>query len=131
MVKVVQDLWILTQAGKVLYTRVFNVKMHAQLFGALMSALSSFSKELTSAGLTHFQSSSFRFTIFKNKKFDFITTSDKQIKVKKVQGELKKISAIFFKKYADILANWDNWDRNIDVFSDFEEDIEDHLKIMK
>ena len=63
MTKVVQDFWIITHAGKVLFKRVFNVKMHAQLFGALLSALTSFSKEITNSGLTNFQSSSYKFTI--------------------------------------------------------------------
>jgi hypothetical protein len=128
MAKVVQDFWIITQAGKVLFKRVFNVKMHAQLFGALLSALTSFSKELTSSGLTNFQSSSYKFTILKKEQFDFVATSSSIDKVKKVQGDLKKISIKFFKKYADILANWDNWNQNIDDFSDFEEDIKNYLK---
>ncbi len=128
MVKVVQDFWIITQAGKVLYKRVFNVKMHAQLFGALLSALTSFSKEITSSGLTNFQSSSYKFTILKKEQFDFVATSNSSDKVKKVQGDLKKISIKFFKKYANILANWDNWNQNTDDFSDFEEIIKDYLK---
>lgn len=128
MVKVVQDFWIITQAGKVLYKRVFNVKMHAQLFGALLSALTSFSKEITSSGLTNFQSSSYKFTILKKEQFDFVATSNSNDKVKKVQGDLKKISIKFFKKYANILANWDNWNQNTDDFSDFEETIKDYLK---
>ncbi|KKK44031.1 MAG: hypothetical protein Lokiarch_21780 [Candidatus Lokiarchaeum sp. GC14_75] len=128
MAKVVQDFWILTQAGKVLYQRIFNVKMHAQLFGALLSALTSFSKEITNSGLTNFQSSSYKFTILKRELFDFVATSSSKDKTKKVIGDLKKMSAIFFKKYADILANWDNWNQNIDDFSDFEEDIKDYLK---
>ncbi len=128
MAKLVQDFWIITQAGKVLYKRVFNVKMHAQLFGALLSALTSFSKEITSSGLTNFQSSSYKFTILKKGQFDFVATSRSIDKVKKVQGDLKKISIKFFKKYAEILANWDNWNQDIDVFSDFEEDIKNYLK---
>ncbi len=128
MAKLVQDFWIITQAGKVLFKRVFNVKMHAQLFGALLSALTSFSKEITSSGLTNFQSSSYKFTILKKEQFDFVATSSSKDKVKKVHGDLKKISAKFFKKYADILANWDNWNQNIDDFSDFEEDIKNYLK---
>lgn len=129
MVKLIQDLWILSQAGKVLYQRVFNVKMHAQLFGALLSALTSFSKEFSNIGLTNFQSSSYKFTILKKEPLDFVATSNVQDNAKKVKAGLNKISKIFFTKYKDILANWDNWDRNIEKFSDIEEEIKPYLKI--
>ena len=46
MVKVIQDLWILTEAGIVLFNRVYDPKVSAQLFGALMTALDSYSKEI-------------------------------------------------------------------------------------
>ncbi len=129
MVKLIQDLWILSQAGKVLYQRVFNVKMHAQLFGALLSALTSFSKEISNTGLTNFQSSSYKFTMLKREPLNFIATSNVQDNVKKVKASLNKISKIFFTKYKEILADWDNWDRNTDHFSDFEEDIKAYLKV--
>ena len=129
MAKLVQDFWIITHAGKVLFKRVFNVKMHAQLFGALLSALTSFSKEITNSGLTNFQSSSYKFTILKQGQFDFVATSSGTDKIKKVVKDLKKISTRFFTKYADILANWDNWNQNIDDFSDFEEEIKDYIKV--
>ena len=120
MTKAVQDLWILSLAGKVLYQRIFNVEMHTQLFGALISALKSFSQALTSTGLSDFEASSFKFTLFKNEPLIFVATSNNKVKSKKIQEELEKISTKFFGKYAEILANWEEWDRNIDTFSDFE-----------
>lgn len=129
MVKLIQDLWILSQGGKVLYQRVFNIKMHAQLFGALLSALTSFSKEISNTGLTNFQSSSYEFTMLKKEPLDFVATSSVQDNVKKVKAGLNKISKIFFTKYKDILTDWVNWDRNTDYFSDFEEDIKAYLKV--
>ena len=129
MVKLIQDLWILSQGGNVLYKRVFNVKMHAQLFGALLSALTSFSKEISNIGLTNFQSSSCKFTMLKKEPLDFVATSNVQDNIKKVKAGLTKISKIFFTKYKDILADWDNWDRNTDNFSDFEGTIKDYLKV--
>ena len=120
MAKAVQDFWILSAAGKVLYKRISNEGMHTQLFGALISALKSFSQELTKTGLSDFEASSFKFTLLKNEPLIFVATSDNKVKRKKIQEELKKISTKFFLKYGDILANWDNWDRNIDTFSGFE-----------
>ncbi len=129
MVKLIQDFWVLSQSGKVLYQRVFNVEMHAQLFGALLSALTSFSKEISDSGLTNFQSSSYKFIMLKKEPLDFVATSNVQDNVKKVKTNINKISKIFFAKYKDILADWDNWDRNIDHFSDFEKDIKAYLKV--
>ncbi|KKK85407.1 hypothetical protein LCGC14_2773610 [marine sediment metagenome] len=129
MVKLIQDLWILSQGGNVLYKRVFNVKMHAQLFGALLSALTSFSKEISNIGLTNFQSSSYKFTMLKKEPLDFVATSNVRDNVKKVKEGLNKISKIFFTKYKDILTDWDNWDRNTDSFSDFEGIIKAYLKV--
>ena len=129
MVKLIQDLWILSQGGNVLYKRVFNVKMHAQLFGALLSALTSFSKEISNLGLTNFQSSSYKFTMLKKEPLDFVATSNVQDNIKKVKAGLNKISKIFFTKYKDVLTDWDNWDRNTDKFSDFEGTIKAYLKV--
>ena len=74
MGKLIQDFWVLTQAGKVLYQRVFNVDMHAQLFGALLSALTSFSKEISDTGLTNFQSSSYKFTMLNSRELSIVLT---------------------------------------------------------
>ncbi|KKM72420.1 hypothetical protein LCGC14_1420660, partial [marine sediment metagenome] len=39
MAKLIQDIWILAESGIVLFHRVFNKQIDAQLFGALMTAL--------------------------------------------------------------------------------------------
>jgi hypothetical protein len=129
MVKVIQDLWILTQSGKLLYQRVFDEKMHTQLFGALISALNSFAQELTSKGLVDFEFGLYKFIVLRKKQFLFIGTSNIKVKKEKIQNELKKIIARFFEKYTEILADWENWDRNIDTFSDFKKTIRNLLKI--
>lgn len=130
MAKVIQDLWILTEGGIVIFKRVFDANVNAQLFGGLMSALHSFAQELASGGLTNFELSDVRFTILKSiaqaKSFLFIANSSKKIKEKKVQEELKKISDRFFEKYPDI--DWDNWDGGIDIFENFEDNISDTLE---
>ncbi|MBD3256308.1 MAG: hypothetical protein GF383_14515 [Candidatus Lokiarchaeota archaeon] len=123
--KILQDIWILTNSGIVVYSRVFHEKVNAQLFGALMTALNSFALELAKGGLSSFELSSMRFTLLKDEGFIFVANSSKKIKEKRVQEELKKISQKFFEKYEDILPTWDN---DVNVFSDFEVDIEDSLE---
>ena len=123
--KVVQDIWILNESGIVVFSRVFNPKVNEQLFGALMTALNSFASELAKGGLTSFELSAIRFTIYKDKDFLFVANSAKKVKEKKVQDELQIIAEKFFDKYSDILASWDS---DVNVFANFNDDIEDSLE---
>lgn len=120
----------MTKGGIVVFKRVFDEKVNEQLFGALMSALNSFAQELSSGGLTNFELSSIRFTILKgkdkNQDFLFIANSARKVKEKKVQDELKEIADKFFLTYSDI--NWDKWDGEIGLFTNFEKDIDVHLE---
>jgi hypothetical protein len=125
LVKVLQDIWILSESGIVLYSRVFNPKVNEQLFGALMTALNSFATELAKGGLSNFELSSIRFTILKDKGFLFVANSNKKVKEKRVQDELKIIAEKFFDKYSDILASWDS---DVSVFENFNDEIEDSLE---
>ena len=123
--KVLQDIWILSESGVVLFSRVFNPKVNEQLFGALMTALNSFASELAKGGLSSFELSSIRFTIYKDQGLLFVANSAKKVKEKKVQEELKIIANKFFAKYSDVLASWDS---DINIFSAFNKDIEESLE---
>ncbi len=46
MVKLIQDLWILSNSGIVVFSRAFDQKVDEQLFGGLMSALDTFAQLL-------------------------------------------------------------------------------------
>ena len=121
----IQDLWILSDSGIVLFSRVFNPKVNEQLFGALMTALNTFATELTSGGLTSFELSSIRFTIMKNNKYMFVCNSARKVKEKHVIDELRRISESFLDLHSDDL---DNWDGDLGLFTGFEEHIEDSLE---
>ena len=125
--KILQDLWVLQESGVVVYRRVFNESVNAQLFGGLMSALHAFAQELSSGGLTNFELSSIRFTILKSNGFLFVANAAKKVKEKRVQEELTKVSAKFFTQYP---ADWfkNDWDGDISYFEGFEEEIGDALQ---
>ncbi|MFX0071959.1 MAG: hypothetical protein ACFFAO_12795 [Candidatus Hermodarchaeota archaeon] len=125
MVKVLQDIWIVTESGIVLFSRVYNPRVNEQLFGALMTALNSFATELAKGGLSSFELSSIRFTIYKDKGLLFVSNSNKKVKEKKVQEELKLIADKFISKYSD---NLDAWDSDVSIFSEFGKEIEDSLE---
>jgi hypothetical protein len=126
MVKVLQDIWILTENGIVIYHRVFDEKVDEQLFGGLMAALNSFAEELVNEGLSSFELQNKRFTLLKKNNLLFVANSSKKAKVKKVMEELQIIAQKFFNLYpVDFLNNWDN---DVSVFLNFERVIVDSLE---
>lgn len=126
MVKVLQDIWIITDGGISCFTRVFNKNLNEQLFAALLSALNIFAEEVTQGGLTNFEIQNNRFTIMKEKGFIFVSKSSKKIKENKVNEELEKVKKKFFDKYKGIVL--DDWDGDISIFEDFEKSIMDTLE---
>ena len=126
MVKVLQDIWIITDGGISCFTRVFNKNLNEQLFAALLSALNIFAEEVTQGGLTNFEIQNNRFTIMKEKGFIFVSKSSKKIKENKVNEELEKVKKKFFDKYKGIVL--DDWDGDISIFEDFEKSIKDTLE---
>ena len=125
MSKIIKDLWVLTDSGIVLFSKTYDQKVNPQLFGALMSALNKFAEALTDGGISSFEKSDLRFVIMKRRKFLFIGSSLKKTKEKKVTDELKQISDIFFRIYAEDLINWDS---DVSNFSDFGDYIDKSLE---
>ncbi len=123
--KILKDLWILTENGVVLFSRVFDQTINPQLFGGLMSALNTFAEKLTDGGISNFEMSDLRFVIVKRRSFLFIGSSLNKTKEKKVIDELKLISDMFFEVYNEILINWDN---DVNYFSDFGDHIDKSLE---
>lgn len=123
--KILKDLWVLTDNGIVLYSKVFDQKVNPQLFGALMSALNKFAEALSDGGISSFEKSDLRFIIIKRRSFLFIGSSSTKMKEKKVIDELKRISDTFFRVYAKNLINWDS---DISIFSGFGDFIDKSLE---
>jgi len=129
--KILQDIWILTNSGVVLFHRVFDKQMKTQLFGALMSALNSFAERLADGGLSNFELSNKRFVIMKKNEFLYVANSDKKVKEKKVAEQLERVAEKFFELYP---VEWfkTEWDNDVAVFSDFlnyiQDSVEDPIK---
>ena len=126
MVKVIQDLWVLTHTGVVIYHRTFNTTLNEQLFGGLMSALNTFAENLVEGGLSSFELSNKRFNLLKMHELFFVSNSAKKHKEKKVIPELEKVATKFTAKYTQDF--FDTWDNDVSVFEKFEEEIEDTLE---
>lgn len=123
--KVLQDVWILHKSGIVVFHRPFEESVAPQLFGAMMSALNSFSEQLTDGGLSNFELNNKRFTIIKKSNLIFVANSSKQFNQKKVNRELEKISKKFLKLYSGELEKYKG---RIGAYSQFKEKIEDALE---
>jgi len=124
--KNLNDIWVLTESGITVYSRVLEPRINPQLFGALMSALNLFAEQLSNGGITNFELSKLRFTIIKKKNFIFVANSSNKSKEKKVLNELNRISEKFFELYPEeVLEKWDN---DINLFASFENEIKDSLE---
>ena len=125
MDKVLQDIWILTDSGTVLWSRVINPKMDEQLFGALMSAIDTFANEISNKGLTNVELTDMTFYLLKRQELLFITNAPSDVKEKRIKEELRWVADKFIEIYSDKLKNWD---KDTSLFSGFEEIIENSLK---
>ncbi len=126
MEKVIQDIWILNDAGIVLFSRVFDPRVDDQLFGGLMSALNTFAENISDGGLSNFVIKDKKYIIMKQYGLIFIVNSSKKTKEKKVNEELKNIVNKFFKTYPKDML--DTWNSDISVFADFENHIQNSLE---
>jgi hypothetical protein len=126
MTKLLRDLWILTESGTTVYSRVIDPRVNPQLFGALMSALNLFAEKLTEGGISNFTLSSIRFSIIKKNQFLFVANSLSKIKVKKIQKELEEIAQIFFELYPEEMLK--KWDSNVGLFDTFVNSIKGSLE---
>ena len=91
-----------------------------------MSALNSFAEEIAKGGLSNFQLSNKRFSIRKRHSFIFVASSNPKVKEKKAISEMEVIIEKFFNKFPeDILTDWDS---DVSIFDDFEQNIEDSLE---
>ncbi|MBD3227297.1 MAG: hypothetical protein GF329_03840 [Candidatus Lokiarchaeota archaeon] len=124
MGKIIQDLWILSESGIVLFSRVFNEDVNEQLFGGFITALNNFAQTMRYGELSNFSLKKTNFFIYKQDDLLFITNSPKKVNEKRTMKALKKISDRFFDLYADILSNWDG---ETDYFDNFKSEIEDNL----
>ncbi|MFW9948465.1 MAG: hypothetical protein ACFFDX_16690 [Candidatus Odinarchaeota archaeon] len=124
--KVLRDIWIVSEEGIVVFSRVYEKALDEQLFGALLTALNSFVEQIAQEGLSKFEMGDMRFSILKKSNFIFIANSDKKVKSKKVLQELKIVMEKFFNVYSKEII--DNWDNDISIFSNFGKQIEDSLE---
>ena len=127
MVKIIRDLWILIEDGRVLFDRVFEEILHPDMFGSFMSAINMFAKELTGKdGISSIVIADKVYTLYKKRNIIFIGNSAKNMKEKKIIAELDEISKKFFATYSSSIL--EDFDGNVEIFKKFSEIIDDSLE---
>jgi len=125
MNKIIQDIWIMLETGIVVFKRVYDEKFNPQLFGAMMSALDTFAKEITSGSLNSFEISKKKFTLTQRENIIFIVNSEPKAKQKKINQNVSMIMDKFFQLYGDYILDFDG---ELDRFEGFEKHIEETLE---
>jgi hypothetical protein len=130
MTKLLQDVWILADSGIVLFHRVFDKNLDANLFGGMLSALNSFAEEITSSkGLSNFELADKIFVLIKRKNYVFIANAAKKHKIKKLKQELEALIDKFFQNYPEEVLNMFNGD--VSLFYNFKKIIEESLVLQR
>jgi len=119
MFDTLQDILIITESGKVVASKINNPQIEEQIFGMLISALSSFTQELTHEQLNCLEFSNLRFDLIKRDNFIFLASSSRRIKHKKVLRILDHVIELFFQIYPKEELN--KWDGNVNIFHELEE----------
>ena len=96
--------------------------------GAILSAVDTYSEQLSEGGVSSFQFVSKRLTFFKtHNAMMFVASSQIKTKPKKVTQFLNDISDDFFKLYT--VESLENWEGDVDFFDEFNKDLKAKFKI--
>ncbi|MHA1891265.1 MAG: hypothetical protein ACTSYS_09770 [Promethearchaeota archaeon] len=126
MVKILQDIYIISEDGRVMFRRVYDEKVDAQLFGGFMSALNTLATQFNEDGLSEFNLGKNKYLVIKRNDIFFIANYNNKMNIKKAKQELENVIKIFFENYlVDLVAGWDG---DLTKFEGFGDKIKDSLE---
>ena len=127
MVKILENIWIVTTTGSVIYHRKYDPVIDEQLFGAIISSLNTFAeKGLFEDSISNFVISDKILYLKKKNNILFVSDISEKKKEKKLIRELDKVIEKFFNLFPPNI--FINWDGDINKFESFEKEIEESLK---
>jgi len=127
MVKILENIWIMTTTGSVIYHRKYDPIIDEQLFGAIISSLNTFAeKGLFEDSISNFVISDKILYLKKKNNILFVSDISEKKKEKKLIRELDKVIEKFFNLFPPNI--FINWDGEINQFESFEKEIEESLK---
>ena len=102
MIESIQDLWILTRDGIVIFEHIVSEEISPDLFGAMISALNTFAVELSEGGISSFKLQNHQFILIKKEGLIFIAKTLQKYQADKVKDELNELAVRFFNMFPDI-----------------------------
>jgi hypothetical protein len=130
MTKFVQDLWILLKTGAVIFhysSSSHENKQDPNIMGAILSAVDTYSEQLSEGGVSSFQFVNKRLTFLKTHNMMFVVSTQTKTKPKKIQQFLNDTSDDFFNLYTvDALENWEG---DFDFFDEFNKELKTKFKL--
>lgn len=122
MLETIEDLWIILDAGIVLFTYLKEHEVNPDIFGGIVTVLDNFAEVTLKSGLEFFEIDPNIYIVIKRHHLIFIATAPQKTNFDDLMADLRIIVAKFFSIYPiDIKEKW-NGTRN--YFSDFRDKIE-------
>ena len=128
--KFIEDLWILLKTGAVIFhysSSSHENKQDPNIMGAILSAVETYSKQLSDHGISSFQFVNKRLTFLKNLNMMFVASTQIKTKPKKIQQFLNDTSDDFFNLYT--VESLEKWEGDVDFFEEFNKDLKTKFKI--
>lgn len=128
MVKNIQDLWIVTKGGQLLFKRVFDESVNSVLFSGFMSAINAFTSQMTKDhnSLSNFELGDKKFFISSTDALMFICNADPKVKSKHITKNLQEVVNLFSSAYSNEII--ENWDGESSFFISFESQITNYIE---
>jgi hypothetical protein len=124
MSSIIQDLWIFSRDGIPLVEVFHNTEVDSALLGAFLSAIESFSIEVTGNNIRSFSFGDNKFVLSSCLKGNvyLVSRTGLKIKTKKVMKVFEIITEFFEELYS--INDIENWDGDLSLFDRFKDRIE-------
>lgn len=106
---VLNEFYIITNSGACIYSRSQQSEIDQTLFAGFLTALNSFSKEMSADGINAFSIGKFKYVISSAEEILFIGRADIKAKNEDVLKIIKEMQDIFFQNFSadKFLHKWD------------------------
>ncbi len=124
MPSIIQDLWIFSRDGIPIVEIFHNTEVDSALLGAFLSAIESFSREVTGTDIRSLSFGDNKFVLTSCLKGNvyLVSRCDIKVKTKKVMKVFKIITEFFEELYT--INHIENWDGDLSLFDRFKDRIE-------
>ncbi|MFX1462713.1 MAG: hypothetical protein ACFFBF_06650 [Promethearchaeota archaeon] len=121
MMKYLQDFLVILETGEVIFSKITNIKVEEQIFGAMISALRTFYSQTLEGQICTIKGTQYIINIFSKEHIQFIGITPRHIGRKQSLQELKSLAHKFLKKYSKSVKK--NGLINVHIYEDFNYDL--------